>query len=189
MQNNLLNEMASIELNYHIQNNKGLDENVFRPGSNKFFELFREARDLYHLGIYKLNENEEFYIKHTELGEFDLYENNFVPLDFPMINENYIEQNDYLNEKSNKNLYKGKKVKLNKPQRGGDKKFYVYTRNPKTGNIIKVQFGDKNMKTGLNNPARVARHRCKTHANDKTKPSYWSCRLPRYFGNSGKQWW
>ena len=35
----------------------------------------------------------------------------------------------------------------------------------------------------------VTRHRCKTHAKDKTKASYWSCRLPRYIGNSGKKWW
>ena len=181
----LLNEIASIELKYHINNKKGLDQNIFRPGSTKFFELFREARDLYELGLYDLNENEELYIKNTNLGEFGLYENELVPLDFPMSYEN-----ENINED---NLYKGKKVKLNKPKRGGNKKFYVYTKNPKTGNIIKVEFGDKNMKTGLNNPARVksfvARHRCKTHANDKTKPSYWSCRLPRYFGNSGKQWW
>lgn len=191
MQNKIkLNEIATIELLYHIENNKGIDENIFRPGSKKFFELFREVRDLYQIGLYNLNENEEFYIKNTDLGEFDIYEGEIVPLDFPFINESY---DDNIIEESNKNLYKGKKVKLNKPKRGGSKKFYVYTKNPKTGNIIKVEFGDKNMKTGLSNPARVksfvARHRCKTHANDKTKPSYWSCRLPRYFGNSGKAWW
>lgn len=191
MQNKIkLNEIATVELLYHIENNKGIDENIFRPGSKKFFELFREVRDLYQLGLYNLNENEEFYIKNTDLGEFDIYEGEIVALDFPFINESY---NDNIIEESNKNLYKGKKVKLNKPKRGGSKKFYVYTKNPKTGNIIKVEFGDKNMKTGLSNPARVksfvARHRCKTHANDKTKPSYWSCRLPRYFGNSGKAWW
>ena len=42
--------------------------------------------------------------------------------------------------------YRGKKVQLNKPKRGGSKKFYVYVKNPKTGNVKKVSFGD----TGLN---------------------------------------
>ena len=80
--------------------------------------------------------------------------------------------------------YQGKEVALNKPKRGGPKKFYVYTRNPKTGKIIKVNFGDT---TGLsakinNKAARVAfakRHNCPTKK-DKTKAGYWSCRLPRY---------
>ena len=80
--------------------------------------------------------------------------------------------------------YQGKEVALNKPKRGGPKKFYVYTRNPKTGKIIKVNFGDT---TGLsakinNKEARVAfskRHNCPTKK-DKTKAGYWSCRLPRY---------
>ena len=80
--------------------------------------------------------------------------------------------------------YQGKEVALNKPHRGGPKKFYVYTRNPKTGKIIKVNFGDT---TGLsakinNKTARVAfskRHNCPAKK-DKTKAGYWSCRLPRY---------
>jgi len=80
--------------------------------------------------------------------------------------------------------YQGKEVTLNKPKRGGIKKFYVYTRNPKTGKIKKVSFGDT---TGLsakinNKTARVAfakRHNCATKK-DKTKAGYWSCRLPRY---------
>ena len=33
--------------------------------------------------------------------------------------------------------YQGKKVQLNKPKRGGSKKFYVYVKNPKTGNVKK----------------------------------------------------
>jgi hypothetical protein len=42
--------------------------------------------------------------------------------------------------------YKGKKVTLNKPMRGDVKKYKVYVKNPKTGKVIKVNFGDKNMK-------------------------------------------
>ena len=80
--------------------------------------------------------------------------------------------------------YQGKEVALNKPKRGGTKKFFVYTRNPKTGKIIKVSFGGTTGLTAkINNPeARrnfASRHNC-DQKNDKTKPGYWSCRLPRY---------
>lgn len=185
MSNNILNEVVSNELKYHINEGFGVDKNIFRPGSVKFFDLFREARDLYDVGLYELNENEKYYIEETEIGEWDLFEGNLVPLDFP-----FEESIDEMNEAE----YRGRKVKLNKPKRGGNKsKFYVYVRDPKTKNVKKVTFGAKGMTTGLNNPKRVksfvARHRCKTHANDKTKAAYWSCRLPRYFGNSGKKWW
>lgn len=78
--------------------------------------------------------------------------------------------------------YQGKKVKLNDPIRGGSKKFYVYVKDG--DKVKKVTFGDT---TGLSvkfsdkgaRASYVARHNCDT-ANDKTKPSYWSCRLPRY---------
>jgi|14BtaG_2_1085337.scaffolds.fasta_scaffold02648_2 hypothetical protein len=90
--------------------------------------------------------------------------------------------------------YRGKNVELNKPKRGGSKKFYVYVRNPKTGNIKKVSFGAKGMSVKTDDPDRVrnfvARHDCKNR-NDKTTASYWSCRLPRYksLGIKGGQWW
>lgn len=80
--------------------------------------------------------------------------------------------------------HKGKKVQLNKPKRGGSKKFYVYVRDPKSKRIKKVSFGDTSgLKAKINDPkARKAfaeRHNCK-NKKDKTKAGYWSCRLPRY---------
>lgn len=98
------------------------------------------------------------------------------------------------NKAMNEAEYRGKEVELNKPKRGGDKKFYVYVKNPKTGNIKKVSFGAKGMSVKTDDPARVrnfvARHNCKSR-NDKTTASYWSCRLPRYksLGIKGGQWW
>lgn len=75
--------------------------------------------------------------------------------------------------------YKGREVKLGKPIRGGNKKSYVYVRNPETGNVIKVSFGDPNMRIKKSNPARRrsfrARHKCST-AKDRTSARYWSCR-------------
>jgi hypothetical protein len=84
----------------------------------------------------------------------------------------------------NESEYQGKKVQLNKPKRGGSKKFYVYVRNPKTKKVKKVSFGDTTgLSTKINNPkarkAFAARHRCGT-GELKTSARYWSCRLPRY---------
>lgn len=75
--------------------------------------------------------------------------------------------------------YKGRKVTLNKPMRGDVKKFKVFVRDPKTGNIKKVNFGDKKMRIKKSNPKRRksfrARHRC-ANPGPKTKARYWSCR-------------
>jgi hypothetical protein len=74
--------------------------------------------------------------------------------------------------------YRGRKVKLNKPMQGDVKKFKVYVKNPK-GNIIKVNFGDPNMRIKKSNPKRRksfrARHNC-DNPGPKTKARYWSCR-------------
>jgi len=80
---------------------------------------------------------------------------------------------------------KKKNPPLGKPHRGGSKKFYVYVRDPKSKRIKKVSFGmaGGGLHAKLNNPkARQAfskRHNC-PQKKDKTKASYWSCRLPRY---------
>jgi len=75
--------------------------------------------------------------------------------------------------------YQGRDVDLNKPTRGDVKKFKVYVKDPKTGNVKKVNFGDPNMRIKKSNPDRRrsfrARHRCDT-AKDKTTARYWSCR-------------
>jgi hypothetical protein len=78
--------------------------------------------------------------------------------------------------------YKGRKVQLGKPTRGDVKKFKVFVKNPKTGNVKKVNFGDPNAEIRRDNPeARKsfrARHGCGTkRASDRTKAAYWSCRM------------
>lgn len=84
--------------------------------------------------------------------------------------------------------YRGKNVPLNKPKRGGSKKFYVYTKNKK-GNVVKVSFGGT---TGLNvkidepgaRASFAARHQC-DKKKDKTKPGYWACNIGRYWKSLG----
>jgi hypothetical protein len=87
----------------------------------------------------------------------------------------WIEETEQLTEAE----YQGRSVPLNKPMRGGSKKFYVYVKDPKSGKIKKVSFGDPNLRIKKSDPKRrksfVARHRCDT-AKDKTTARYWSCR-------------
>jgi hypothetical protein len=75
--------------------------------------------------------------------------------------------------------YQGRKVTLNKPMAGDVKKSKVYVKDPSTGNVKKVNFGDPNMKIKKSNPARRksfrARHNC-ANPGPKTKARYWSCR-------------
>jgi hypothetical protein len=75
--------------------------------------------------------------------------------------------------------YQGRSVPLGKPMRGDVKKFKVYVRDPSTGNIKKVNFGDPNMKIKKSNPKRRksfrARHNC-DNPGPRTKARYWSCR-------------
>lgn len=108
------------------------------------------------------------------INENDLYDGHFCPACLAK----YIleaKKNNYLNEAE----YQGRKVPLGKPMRGDVKKFKVFVKDPKTGNIKKVNFGDKKMRIKKTNPARRksfrARHKCST-AKDRTSARYWSCR-------------
>ena len=98
------------------------------------------------------------------LKGFGLYEGRHVPLEQPMIEA----------------------PELNKPKRSsGPTKYVVYVKNPKTGNVMKINFGDKtgglSAKINDRDAARsfAARHNCDTKT-DKTKAGYWACRLPKY---------
>jgi len=74
--------------------------------------------------------------------------------------------------------YQGRTVKLGKPMQGDVKKFKVYVKNPK-GNVVKVNFGDPNMRIKKSNPERRrsfrARHNC-DNPGPRHKARYWSCR-------------
>jgi len=79
--------------------------------------------------------------------------------------------------------YQGRDVELNKPMRGDVKAYKVYVTDPKTGNVRKINFGDKNMRNNRDDPeARRnfrARHQCdkKSFEKDRTTAGYWSCRF------------
>lgn len=165
-----------------LHQNTGLPfiENIFRIHSRNYYKSINEARKLWKEGKLKnVHEWDEELFK-TNAGEMAIYEGQEVPLDVPMINEAE---------------YQGRKVKLNKPMKGGSNKPYkVYVKN-KSGNVVKVEFGS-GMRAKISDPeAKKAfkdRHNCE-QKKDNTKPGYWSCRLPRYaksLGLSGSgQWW
>ena len=222
---------------YHIDNKKPLTEHLFRAGSQKYFDLWAEARMLYSRDLLEVKGDDLDILLETDLGHFGEYNGKKVPLDFIFEEEldertfedkeiaiyddpngdagetkiykrgtgyygvndsfdfeakdkaeleaklkrwGYVLQAGSLNEAEKK---KKATPELNKPKRGGSKKFYVYVRDPKSGNIKKVSFGQAGMSAKINNPkARAAfskRHNCPAKT-DKTKASYWSCRLPRY---------
>jgi hypothetical protein len=74
--------------------------------------------------------------------------------------------------------YRGRTVPLGKKMAGDVKKSKVYVRKP-NGNIVKVEFGDPNMRIKKSNPARRrsfrARHNC-DNPGPRWKARYWSCR-------------
>ena len=167
-------EILSEGLKYHIDNKKPLTEHVYRAGSQAYFNLWAEARSLYLREILNFTGDDLAILTETDLGEFGIHEGKKVPLDFIM--EEIEEELDEAKKAKKKN------PPLNKPKRGGSKKFYVYVKAP-GGKIKKVSFGAAGMSAKINNSkARQAfskRHNC-PQKTDKTKASYWSCRLPRY---------
>jgi hypothetical protein len=158
---------------YHIENNLPINESIYRPQSMMFLKLFVEARELYEAKRLTLCEADQYYFDNTDIGTFGEYNGIKVPLDLPLTEEFLTEALE--EEKKN--------PPIGKPKRGGSKKFYVYVRDK--GKVKKVSFGmaGGGLRAKLNNPeARRAfskRHDC-PNKKDRTKASYWSCRLPRY---------
>jgi hypothetical protein len=93
---------------------------------------------------------------------------------FEQYGEMWFNEDDEIDEAE----YQGRKVNLGKPMQGDVKKFKVYVRNPK-GNVVKVNFGDPDMKIKKSNPARRrsfrARHNC-DNPGPRHKARFWSCR-------------
>lgn len=279
----MMSEETSLEeaVQYHLENKISFTENVFRPGSEMFFQMISEAKRLYQEGNYTPADEYEQDLLNSDIGEIAEYEGQQVVLDYPI--EEGLEEcwtgytQKGMKKKGDKmvpncvpmaeasfttatSLYaatrkkdphtkqpthsirvgdsvittdgkKGEAVFVNgetvhvkgtnayypnkithhsgnelkklkedsdptdghgigKPFRSGGGGA-VYVKNAK-GNVIKVNFSQSGMKKRINEPARVrsfvARHHCLTNK-DKTSASYWACRWPRYFSNTGQQWW
>ena len=143
-----------------------IESNEYRVGSEKYYEFFNEKRSLYERGELS-PEGFDKELLEGDIGKYDMYDGEHVPLDCPLVESEY----------------QGTDVELNKPMVGGSKKYYVYVKNDK-GNVIKVSWGDTSgLKVKLNDKdARksfAARHDC-ANKKDKATAGYWACNLPRY---------
>jgi hypothetical protein len=172
----ILRESVEIteNLKYHIQNKISLSESVFRFGSESYFNLINEVRDLYRKNLIKLNEDDLWFVK-TNIGESVTLDNGKVVwLDIPF----------EIKETISEAVHRGKKVNLGSPFRtpGGPKKFAVYVKTP-GGGVKKVTFGDPNLRVKNANKKRAksfrARHNC-DQKKDRTTAGYWSCNVGRY---------
>ena len=128
------NENISEGLQHHIDTTTPLTKNVYRIGSDEYFNVIREARVEYKKGNYKPLNEEELEMLESDLGEWADYAGESVPLDFPM----YVET---LDEKKKKK--KKKDPPIGKPTKntGGGKKYKVYVRS-KSGRVRKITYGD-----------------------------------------------
>lgn len=178
--------VAQQALNECIQQGHSLLDNPFRVFSEAWFELFRQARLLNEDQRRQLSEADQDLLD-TDIGLFDTFEGQRVPLDVIMEIPPHLAEAEY----------QGKTVELNKPKRGGPKKYYVYVKDPKTGNIKRVTFGSTELSVKIQDPKRrasfAARHRC-ADTRDRTSARYWACRLPRFAKSLGlspvsAQWW
>ena len=153
---------------YHVENHIPFAENIYRLHSEEFYRLFREARELYNEGLLTELDSWDKQLLESDIGDFGIFEGQQVPLDIPIEEEE-------------------KNPPLNKPKRGGPKKFYVYVKDG--DKIKKVTWGDTTgLSVKLKDPeARksfAARHRC-DQQKDKTKAAYWACNTPRYAKSLG----
>ena len=188
---------------YHLENKISFTENVFRPGSDMFFEMIGEAKRLYKEGKYTPADEYEVDLLNSDIGEIAEYEGQSVVLDYPI--EEGLEEcwTGYtqrgMKKKGNKMVPNCVPVSeedetggkgIGKPFRqGGGGAVYVRSGS---GGVRKITFSNSGMAKKYNDPARVrsfvARHHCLTNK-DKTSRSYWACRWPRYFSSSGQTWW
>lgn len=174
---------CSPELQYHINLGIPLGNNIFRIYSKAFYNLFNESRGLWKEGSLSVSENDAWFLK-NDIGKFAEVDGNLVPLDLPIPLELYEESF------MNKTAAEKKKQKLNSPRRVrkgdpgyGRKKFIVHVKDPSTGNVKTVTFGDPNLSIKGNSPERrksfLARHNC-DNPGPKTKARYWACNIHRY---------
>jgi hypothetical protein len=190
-------------VSYHLENKISFTENTFRPGSEMFFEMIKEAKRLYAEGKYTPADEWEKDMLESNIGEIAEFEGQQVVLDYPI--EEGLEEcwKGYTQRGMKK---KGDKMVPNcvpmneaddptdgkgigKPFRsGGGGAVYVRVGD----GVRKINFSQSGMTKKYMDPAAtrsfVARHHCLTNK-DKTSRSYWACRWPRFFSNSGKTWW
>ncbi len=175
----------------HCQGRKKNEETLMKEEQLK--KIIREmVEEMYNEQNQMQDECWECYEAAMEEGTNEAYEECYRKTNWEMVpegEEHTCEGDEFyeiygdINADSKENLeeaeYHGRKVPLGKPMRGDVKKFKVFVRNPTTGKVKKVNFGDKKMRIKKSNPKRRksfrARHNC-ANPGPRTKARYWSCR-------------
>lgn len=151
---------------YHIDNNLSISESIYRIGSDAYCDFVNEVRKLNEDGQIELSDNDKFIVENLKTGTKAV----FTPRGG--------------NQKD---------VKLDSPERGGNKKFIVYRDSGKKdddGNIIarKIEWGDtklsvKNCDEGARK-SFLARHKC-SEKTDKDTPGWWACNVHKFWKQLG----
>jgi hypothetical protein len=180
---------------YHPDNRYYLNYGVDEKGDGISFSTGKELVAYLKQQETQMNEVDECwecYEAAMEEGVNEAYEECYKKTNWAMVPEGeehtcegdqFYEIYGDINADAKENLeeaeYHGRKVPLGKPMRGDVKKFKVFVRNPQTGKVKKVNFGDKKMRIKKSNPKRRksfrARHNC-ANPGPRTKARYWSCR-------------
>lgn len=153
-----------------------LGDNTFELGkvySDPFANAFKSTNEGSGIGlpfVYEDDDTEEYDVDENDVEEME---------DFIAFLKTKVKEKEAYNESVIEEAeYQGRKVPLGKPMQGDVKKFKVYVKNP-AGRVVKVNFGDPNMRIKKSNPERRksfrARHNC-DNPGPRTKARYWSCR-------------
>lgn len=151
-------DKVSEGLKYHIENGLDLTTSVYRLGSDAYTKLFEEVKQYWDKDNIILKGPSGWMAKNLEVGKDAVYK-----------------------ERGGR----AKKVKLDSPERGGNKKFIVYRNTGRTdedGNIVakKIEWGDPKLTVKNDDPGAAAsfwaRHQCDLKKKmDPDKAGFWAC--------------
>lgn len=157
---------VSEEFKYHLENGIGISDSIFRIGSTSYTKLFEETKKYWDENNIILNGIEAWMVKNLEVGK----------------------KAKFKDRKAGKTL----DVILDSPERGGNKKFYVYHnsgREDEEGNVLamRIEWGDKNLTIKNDDPKAAAsfwaRQQCDLQKKmDPSKAGFWACYSPTLFG-------
>lgn len=158
---------VSEALKMHVEEGLDLTNSFFRLGSDAYCELFEEVKQYWDKGNVILKGPSGWMAKNLEVGKKAIYKD----------------------RKSGRT----KNVKLDSPERGGNKKFIVYRNSGRvdkeTGKIVakKIEWGDPNLAVKNDDAGRAAsfwaRHGCdKMEKMNPEKAGFWACYGPTLFG-------
>ena len=173
--------MISEGLQYHLDNQIPLNENVYRYGSEEYFNLINEVRSLHKESNIDLSIMDEELVKQS-IGDKGVYEGKDVWLNFPMEEVRLYEAK-----------HNGREVSLNSPKKTGSQNYVYVTGCLKDkSKVKKITYGSA-MKDKLKDSDRrkafAARHGCEgLSLKDKCTKKYWACRKPKDFAGVNS-WW